>query len=485
MNSRDAGSRELFRRSLQAMLESLRAAGRVQAFVVNGAFKTEFASVLFLGLRHTKAPEQTSERFEASVYLECDGGRAVTLDLGTSDLSLVASRLERAVSLAMPLKHRPVLRKHEGYPDIPLASAELLELMRSGNAAAVAARLASGLEERAKRVSHPRLMSREVHATVNQVERFYFDSMKNEGIESSAFCSLNSVFWLRDTTEDGSDVVGSLPTDADLDTLVNEASRNITASEVRKFVPRAEGGGPLVLLTPKAFLTLLDDLVLPNLEARTLLRKTGAYEVEHIGSRVLGRLSLRDNPHLPYSPFSSCYDSDGTPTKPVTIVENGVLLHPLFTGATLAELEAEHPELAGRFALTGHAIGLDVTSHTNLDVALEGVAAIPLEDALQRAPQVVVVGNLTGMSVDPLSGQFALDADGAKVHEGGTLAYSTSFTLRGNIKEVLVDCLAVVLPRERVFNRFAPGVLTSVLTCVPKELAAEFDEDEDAGETPE
>jgi predicted Zn-dependent protease len=326
-------------------------------------------------------------------------------------------------------------------------------------------------------------MSREVHATVNHVERFYFDSLGNEGFEPSAFCSLNSVFWLRDTTEDASDVLGALPTEAELDTLVNEASRNIMASDVRKLVPRDDEGGTLVLLTPKAFLTLLDDLVLPNLEVRTLLRKTGAHEVQHIGSRILGRLTLRDNPHLAFSPFSSCYDTDGTPTKPVSIVEDGVLLHPLFTGALLAELESEHPSLVGRFGLTGHAIGLDATSHTNLDVGLDGLPEVTFAQAVQRAPQVVVVGNLTGMSVDPLSGQFALDADGAKVHEDGKLAYSTSFTLRGNIKEVLVDGHAVLLPRERSFNRWAPGVLTSVLTCVPKELSEEFDGENDREES--
>lgn len=476
MNARVSSSHALVRRSLSSLLESLRAAGRVHAYVVNGAFKTETGSVLFMGLRHSKAPEQTSVRFEANVYLECEDGRAATLELCTSDMALVSSSLERALQLAMPLKHRPVLRKHAGYPHVPLASPELLDLVGSGGAAAAAARFATGLDERAMRVAHPRLMSREVHATVNHVERFYFDSLGNEGFEPSAFCSLNSVFWLRDTTEDASDVVGALPSEADLDALVNEASRNITASEVRKLVPRPEGGGPLVLLTPKAFLTLLDDLVLPNLEVRTLLRKTGAHEVRHIGTRVLGRLSLRDDPHLPYSPFSSCYDTDGTPTRPVSIVDDGVLLHPLFTGALLAELESEHPELAGRFSLTGHAVGLDATSHTNLDVRLEGLPEIPFAQAVQRAPQVVVVGNLTGMSVDPLSGQFALDADGARVHEDGKLAYSTSFTLRGNIREVLVDGQAALLPRERSFNRWAPGVLTSVLSCVPKELSEEFDE---------
>jgi predicted Zn-dependent protease len=457
---------------MRALLDGLRARGRVKTFVVNASFKEESSSVLLLGLRHTKAPEQTERRFEASIYLETPTGDAVSLDVCSADMALLASRLERALSLASPLAFKPSPRRHAGYPHVPLASEELRALLASGRAAEEAARLALAIEERAREVTHPRLMSREAHATVSGFERFYFDSEGNEAKEEAAYCSLQCVFWTRDTSEDASDVVGSLPAEAEVDALVHDAARNLTVTSVRKLEPKE---GARVLLTPKAFLSLLDDLVLPNLEARTLLRKTGSFEMEHIDQRVLGSLSLSDDPHLPYSPFSSCYDTDGTPTRPVTIVENGILRHPLFSAALLAELEAEHPALAGRFALTGHAVSLDRTSHTNLDVRLEGLPEIDFARAVAAAPQVVVVGNLTGMSADPLTGQFALDADGARVHENGALAYTTSLTLRGNIMEVLRDGHAALLPRERAFNRRAPGILTSTLACVPKELAEEFE----------
>lgn len=466
--------------ALETLLRSWRNAGKLKSYVVNGSFRREYSSVLMKGLRHTKAPEQSTLRFDVTVFLEAPDGRCVETEATTHSLPLLTARLEEALRLAMPMKHKPALRKHGGYPEIPLAEASLLSVFDQGNAASTAALLALAIDARAGLVEHPRLMSREVHATLARVERYYFDSEGNAATEASAFASLQCVFWLSDTSEEASDTLGLLPTEEDCARVVEEAARNITRVEVRKL---EAGEGTRVLLTPKAFLSLLDDLVLPNLEVRAILRKTGAFEMGHLGEAVLGRLSLVDDPHKPYSPFSSIYDTDGTPTRPVTIVENGRLSHPLFTAALLSELRAEHPNAAERFgfSLTGHAAGLDSTSHTNLEVRLEGVPETPFAQAVASAPRVVVVSNLTGMSADPLTGQFALDSDGAKVHEDGALAYSTSLTLRGNILDVLRDGALVALPRERSFNRWAPGVLTSLLSCVPKELA-EDDEDGDADE---
>jgi hypothetical protein len=91
---------------MRALLDGLRARGRVKTFVVNASFKEESSSVLLLGLRHTKAPEQTERRFEASIYLETPTGDAVSLDVCSADMALLASRLERALSLASPLAFR-------------------------------------------------------------------------------------------------------------------------------------------------------------------------------------------------------------------------------------------------------------------------------------------------------------------------------------------------------------------------------------------
>lgn len=458
-------------RTLHAALENLlaewKSEGTLSTYIVNLTSQREHTSVLFKGLRHTKAPEQGSTRTEITAYLETPSGRCVEAMMITGSFSLARERLREALTVAAPLSHKPSVKKHARYPAVPLASEELLAVFARGEAAATAARLAQQTDAFAAGVSHERLMSREVHATLSHSERRYFDSTGNTASEEAASVSLQCTFWLTDTSEDASDAVGTLPDEAFVKHLVNEAARNLAQTEVRKLVPRE---GSLVALTPKAFLSLLEDLVFPNLQARTILRKTGAFEVAHIGTRVLERLTLRDDPHKPYSPFSGCYDTEGTPTAPVTVVENGTLAHPLFTASLLAELEADHAQFAGRFSLTGHASGLDSASHTNCEVSLENVETTTLEATIASAPQVVVVSNLTGMSADPLTGQFALDADGAKVFENGVLAYSTSLTLRGNIMEVLRDERALALPRERAFNRWAPGVVTGTLSCVAKEL---------------
>ncbi|MEN9529723.1 MAG: hypothetical protein RI932_1596, partial [Pseudomonadota bacterium] len=89
----------------------------------------------------------------------------------------------------------------------------------------------------------------------------------------------------------------------------------------------------------------------------------------------------------------------------------------------------------------------------------------------------IQIQNLTGMSVDPLTGQFALDADGAKVIVNGRVEYSTSLTLRGNFFEALKHPSTKVGPLERHFNSWIPSLYTEALSCVSKELAQNFEDE--------
>jgi predicted Zn-dependent protease len=214
-------------------------------------------------------------------------------------------------------------------------------------------------------------------------------------------------------------------------------------------------------------------LILPNLETRALLDKTGAWEFDNVDTSVLPGLTIEDNPHLEQSPFSAVFDFEGTPTKPIKIMKSGVLVHPLMTSSLLVEVESLYPQWKGRFQLTGHADSANSTSFTNLFFRVEKP---PLPDLSKLS--YIQIQNLTGMSVDPLTGQFALDADGAKVIENGKLMYPTSLTLRGNFFDALKHPSTRAGSLERHFNTWTPSLFTEALSCVSKELAQNFEDDE-------
>lgn len=459
----------LFSQRVREYLDGCVTKGVIEGFVCTVNHRCVYAASLFNGVRHSKGPLQENRPFQLEVSLVMPGERGVGFTMESLSFKLFLHQLEFALSQSVKLQHRLRLKKQDSYPALPLASEELLRLFEKGTAAEETSRILCEVDDLASRVQHPLLMNREVSVSLASHIRMYFDSAGNLAQERSAVCSAMVSYALEDSGESHSDLFGTLPTLEELRSLVDEASKNITRTAIK---PLGEQANLPVLLTHKAVGDLFEQLVLPNLETRVLLDKTGAWSFEDCGTVLIPALTVEDNPHLQDSPFSAIFDFEGSPTQPVQIIQSGVLQHPLMTSALLAEVESTYPEKKGQFHLTGHADSAVSTSHTNLFVRL----ALPSLPALKDA-SYVQIQNLTGMSVDPLTGQFALDSDGAKVFLEGKLAYSTSLTLRGNFFDALKHAESSVGPLARHFNVWTPSLFTPALSCVSKELAQTFEDD--------
>jgi predicted Zn-dependent protease len=468
MNHLQKESVRTFIRSAEDVLKSLMKQGVIEGFACTSFLREVHTASLFNGEMHSKAPVQVNTPFEIQVSVVLQQKKGVGFSVGAVSLPLFSKMLDFAVSQAVNLQHRIKFRRQENYPNFKLASDQLLQLFRSGVDSAVLLKVLANLESHAAGVNHPRMMNRETTVSLSSCEKTYFDSAGNFAQEISAACSAACSFSLEDTTESHSDVFGSLPDDGDLRALVDEAAKNLVISKVQ---PLGTDAQLPVLLTHKAVIDLFDQLVMPNLDTRTLIDKTGAWELEHVGQVVLQRLSIEDNPHLERSPFSAFFDFEGTPTRPIKILDDGRLLHPLMTSALLEEIEDIRPEWKGRFALTGHAESTNSASFTNVIYKLN---CPPIETNAIRS--YIQIQNLTGMSLDPLTGQFALDAEGAKVFVDGKLKYSTSLTLRGNFFQALADESTRAGAIGRHYNQWAPSLYTGALNCVSKELAHNFED---------
>jgi predicted Zn-dependent protease len=402
---------EAFTKEVQSHLDACQRSGIIEGYVCTATHRRVYAATLFNGMRHTKGPLQENRPFHLDVSLVLPNRRGVGFSMEALSMPLFVHQLEFALAQAVELRHRIQFKKQESYPELQMASHELLQCIEEGNAGSLTTRLLEQTDTLAALVEHPRLMNREVSVSISMSRRSYCDSAGNVAKENSAACSVMVAFSLEDSSESHSDLFGSLPTAKELKDIVDEASKNIVRTAVR---PLEIGSHLPVLLTHKAAGDLFDQLVIPNLEVRALLDKTGAWEFADLDKAVIPGLTIEDNPHLKQSPFSSVFDFEGTPTTPVEIMKSGALVHPLMTSALLAEVESEFPQWQGRFRLTGHADSATSTSHTNLFFRVEK----PQLPVLSQV-SYIQIQNLTGMSVDPLTGQFALDADGAKVIVNG------------------------------------------------------------------
>ena len=457
-----------FIESARQLLTARLQKGDVGGFTCTTFLREIHTASLFNGELHSKAPVQLNTPFEIQVSLILPEDKSVGFSLGAVSLPLFSKMLDFALSRAVTLEHQIKLRRQESYPEFKLASDQLLELFHAGADSEVLLRILQKLEKLAAQINHPRLMNRETNVSFSSCDKVYFDSTGNLAQEFSASCSAGCSFSLEDTTESHSDVFGILPDEDDLRAIVEEASKNLIVSKVQ---PLDSATQLPVLLTHKAVIDLLDQLVMPNLDTRTLIDKTGAWELDHIGQVVLERLSIEDNPHLEGSPFSAFFDFEGTPTRPVKILDTGRLLHPLMTSAMLEEIEDMRPEWKGKFALTGHAESSNSASFTNVIYKID----CPAIDTVKER-SYIQIQNLTGMSLDPLTGQFALDAEGAKVIVDGVLQYSTSLTLRGNFFHAIAHESTRTGASARHYNQWAPSLYTRALNCVSKELAQNFED---------
>ncbi len=461
---------EGFVAQVREFLERAQALYSLSQFSCSQESSFEIVSALQSGRRHSKAPAQEGWVLTTQCSGRFSNGKAFSFFYHGQSLKEFARIYGEARDLARALKHQPHFEKHMEYPRVNLASEELVAILDDAAGATRVDELALFLDGLAARVEHPRIMARETRAVLSANNRTYFDGVGNYAEEFSTSCHLSLAYMCTDSIEFQSDSFGRLPDLRDLENIVADASRSLTAHDVRDF---EDFENAFVALTPKAVSSLMADVVFPNLSARVILDGTGAWSLNDFGKVVLSGVTLQDNPLVESSAFSRLFDCEGTPASPVCVLREGVLEHPLLTASLLAELQAAEPKNGEKFRLTGHAVGSSEASYTNVDVDIAGSRVESFEELKSGVPVCVVVNNLTGSTVDPITGQFALDAEGARVYRNGKLAYSTSLTLRGNFFDVLADWANSIGPKERVLNVFVPSLRTHLLSCVARKMALE------------
>jgi PmbA protein len=151
-----------------------------------------------------------------------------------------------------------------------------------------------------------------------------------------------------------------------------------------------------------------------------------------LGERVASDLvTLQDDPTLPRGLASRPFDSEGTPARPVTLIEKGVFRSFLHNSATAKESGQENTGHAARSYRGTLGVGTS-------NFFLEPGAGVSLGRG-------VSVTGLSGVhaGANPISGDFSVQAFGLYLEDGEAAYPVENFVVSGNLLELLKNVTAV------------------------------------------
>jgi len=231
-----------------------------------------------------------------------------------------------------------------------------------------------------------------------------------------------------------------------------EAADSVGAEAGRRAVARLDPvrlkSGPMpVVFDPRASSSLLGHFA-GAITGSAIARKT-SYLLEKLGEQVFSRgISIIDDPWRVRGMRSRAFDSEGLPTRPVSLVDDGVLTQWIADTASARQLG---------IAPTGHAgrgvSGAPGAGTSNLHLAAG--SATPAELIADIADGFYVT-ELIGMGVNGLTGDYSRGASGFHIVDGQIAEAVAEVTIAGN----LLTMFAALVPADDLIFRHATNAPT-------------------------
>jgi PmbA protein len=179
----------------------------------------------------------------------------------------------------------------------------------------------------------------------------------------------------------------------------------------------------------------------------SLYRKS-SFLLDSLGRQVFSpQIMIHEEPHLPRGQASAPFDDEGVATHPRDVVRDGIV-----RGYFLGSYSARKLGLAS----TGNAGGNHnlVVSHGDEDIGA----------LLRRMHRGLLVTELLGQGVNPVTGDYSRGAAGYWV-EGGEIAYPVEeITIAGNLARMYRDIVAVGNDVDRRGSRQCGSILIGSMT---------------------
>ena len=312
--------------------------------------------------------------------------------------------------------------------------------------------------EKAVLDAHPAIASVPYNGIAQrQVDRFYVNS---EGAQRREERSYASLYLYSKTEQEGRKprsagairVHRGLPK-LDVEACIQEATeKTLSHLDYRKI----DSGKYLVVFSAEAFLSLLD--AFSNLfNAQSILDNRSLSTAESLGTAIAAPLlTVYDDALHPDNVSVETFDGEGTPTRRLPIIENGVLSNFLHSAGTAKRLGAQP---------TGHAsIGAKVSVDANFYQVMPGQPSAQTL-SLETAENVVFIDDVQALhaGVNALQGSFSLPFDGWLVNHGEKVSIESA-TVAGDFRELLKSILQVEAEAEVTPGGVCPRIWVESLS---------------------
>ncbi|EKQ70865.1 putative Zn-dependent protease-like protein [Leptolyngbyaceae cyanobacterium JSC-12] len=267
-------------------------------------------------------------------------------------------------------------------------------------------------------------------------DRFYLNS---DGANRQEARSTASIYLYSKTEEEGKKPrsAGAFRISRSIAELDVEGCLKETADKTISHLNYAKipSGKYRVVFSPEAFLSLLS--AFSNLfNAQSILDRQSLSTPESLGTQIASPLlSVADDALHPENAAPITFDGEGTPTRRVLLIANGVLTSFIHSAGTAKRLNAQP---------TGNAsIGAKVSVSPNFYHVFAGDAATQTYN-LDTAENVVLIDEVHALhaGVKALQGSFSLPFDGWLVNNGDRTSVESA-TVAGDFLELLKSIIYV------------------------------------------
>jgi PmbA protein len=268
------------------------------------------------------------------------------------------------------------------------------------------------------------------------IDRFYLNS---QGALRTESVSLSSVYLYSKTEEEGKKPrsAGAYRINRSLENLDINGCIQETAEKTISHLnyDKIKTGKYRVVFSPEAFLSLLG--AFSNLfNAQNILDKQSLSTPDDLGKHIASSLlSVYDDALHPANIGAESFDGEGTPTRKVALIENGILTGFLHSAGTAKRLNTQP---------TGNAsIGAKVSVSPNFyHVFASGDSEEKF--SLETAENVILIDDLHALhaGVKSLQGSFSLPFDGWLINKGVKTSIESA-TVAGDFLELLKSIIYV------------------------------------------
>jgi PmbA protein len=217
-----------------------------------------------------------------------------------------------------------------------------------------------------------------------------------------------------------------------------------------------------VVFSPEAFLSLVG--AFSNLfNAQNILDKQSLSTPESLGETIASPLlCINDDVHHPDNVGAESFDGEGTPTRLLPLVTNGLLSNFLHSSGTAKRMNAQP---------TGHAnMGAKITVSPNFFHIFASDVVPEQAYSLDDAEGVILIDDLQALhaGVQALQGSFSLPFDGWLIRDGKRVSIESA-TVAGDIREVMKSIIYVEPETEFTGSGVAPRVWIDSLSITGEE----------------